>query len=70
MKNEDQYLKNVKKYLRSNLSKEDFEELNFKKAIATKFHNGKIYVLRVQFKKSENEFVLVRTDEIGTAQKA
>ncbi len=67
--NQSEYLRNVKNYLKDSLSKEDLKNIRFEKAILTKFNNGKIYLLRLQFKKTDNEFILLRTDEMGNCSK-
>ncbi len=65
LQNQNEYLNNVKTYLKKNLSEDDYIIIDFDKAIATRFDNGKIYLLRLQFKKPGNEFTLLRTDNLG-----
>src|SRR4051812_11101189 len=69
LKNKNEYLQNVKKYLKDSLSNTEFKNLDFKKSSATKFDRGNIYLLRIQFKRPGNEFVLIRTDSLGNCSK-
>jgi len=64
-----EYLKSIKKYLKDNLSKEDFKNIDLNKTIATKFDNGNIYLFRVQFRNPGNEFILIRMDKLVRCSK-
>jgi len=61
----DEYLSNVKKYLIDSISAADYRNIDFSKAIVTKFDSGRIFLLRLQFKKPDNEFILLKTDASG-----
>lgn len=65
LQNQDTYLNTVKRYLIDSISATDYRNIDFNKAIVTKFDSGRILLLRLQFKKSVSEFILLKTDASG-----
>jgi len=69
IQNQNEYVNNIKECLRQHLSREDYSDIDFSRIIATRFKRGRIYLVRIQFKKPSKEFVLVRTDDWVTVLK-
>jgi hypothetical protein len=69
--NEDQYLNRVEASLKRSLSIQDYDHLDFTKAVFSKADSVQLYFLRIPFigKMVQNDFVVVQTSKDGQVQK-
>lgn len=67
LQKQKRFMEKVKKYLTVYLSPEDYNSIDFKRVTKTTFDSGKIFLLRLQFIKTDNEFILLRTDSLGNS---
>lgn len=64
------YLDQVKTSLHDSLSQQDFENLDFSRAVLSKADSPQLYFLRIPFngKKLQSDFVLLQTSKVGKVQ--
>lgn len=67
----DNYIGNVKACLIDSMAVEDYNSLDFARAVLSNVDSAQLYLLRIPFrgKKIQNEFVLVQTNNFGEVQR-
>jgi hypothetical protein len=69
--NNDDYISNIKASLKDSVSSQDYNKLDFTKAILSKSDSAGLYLLRIPFhgKELKNDFVLLQTSKTGQVQR-